>query len=416
MNTTLQDQIVKQLLRSEHILLMPSAPADGDSLGSSLALYKVLKKIGKKATVISAEQVPKDLQFLPMIDAIDGQKKDSDLIITVQGEVKHVRHEIQSGKVNIFLTPQDGEPLTSDNVSFNDRALDEYDLIVTVDTGDLVQLRDFYDQHTELFHKLPLINIDHHASNSEFGTINYVDITASATTQMLLPIIRKIEEATGQDLMDADIATLLLAGIITDTGSFQHSNTTPNAFAVAAELLDYGARQQEIIKHVYKTKSLATLKLWGQVLSKIQFDKDYRFVWSTVSQKDLAETGADMEDTGAIIDELLNNAPGAEVVALIKEKVPGELVSVSLRTTTDEVDASALARLFGGGGHVRAAGCRIKGMSFNETIYQFVSTVLKRQAERLNLPVPELTPEKNSDAIQINHNQDGAYYNFDTFG
>ena len=263
---------------------------------------------------------------------------------------------------------------------------------------------------------MPLINIDHHASNSEFGTINYVDITASATTQMLLPIIRKIEEATGQDLMDADIATLLLAGIITDTGSFQHSNTTPNAFAVAAELLDYGARQQEIIKHVYKTKSLATLKLWGQVLSKIQFDKDYRFVWSTVSQKDLAETGADMEDTGAIIDELLNNAPGAEVVALIKEKVPGELVSVSLRTTTDEVDASALARLFGGGGHVRAAGCRIKGMSFNETIYQFVSTVLKRQAERLNLPVPELTPEKNSEAIQINHNQDGAYYNFDTFG
>ena len=156
MNTTLQDQIVKQLLRSEHILLMPSAPADGDSLGSSLALYKVLKKIGKKATVISAEQVPKDLQFLPMIDAIDGQKKDSDLIITVQGEVKHVRHEIQSGKVNIFLTPQDGEPLTSDNVSFNDRALDEYDLIVTVDTGDLVQLRDFYDQ---LFHVVRLVRI-----------------------------------------------------------------------------------------------------------------------------------------------------------------------------------------------------------------------------------------------------------------
>ena len=244
----------------------------------------------------------------------------------------------------------------------------------------------------------------------------YNSWTEPENRQRMQQLIAEIEEATGQDLMDADIATLLLAGIITDTGSFQHSNTTPNAFAVAAELLDYGARQQEIIKHVYKTKSLATLKLWGQVLSKIQFDKDYRFVWSTVSQKDLAETGADMEDTGAIIDELLNNAPGAEVVALIKEKVPGELVSVSLRTTTDEVDASALARLFDGGGHVRAAGCRIKGMSFNETIYQFVSTVLKRQAERLNLPVPELTPEKNSDAIQINHNQDGAYYNFDTFG
>ena len=367
-------------------MLLPSAPADGDSLGSALALYKVLQKLNKKVTVLSAEPVPKDLKFLPLIEELGGEAGGNEFLITVNTNVKEVRHEIMPGKVNIFVSPEEGESITKGQVSLGGN-LDEYDLLVTVDTGDLQQLGRFYEENTELFHKLPLINIDHHASNSEFGTINHIDITASATTEMLLPMIQRLEMQTGQTLMDADIATLLLAGIITDTGSFQHSNTTPKAFSVAADLLDYGARQQEIIKNVYKTKSLNMLKLWGQVLSKIQFAKDYRFVWSTVSQKDLEETGADLDDIGAIIDELLNNAPGAEVVALIKEKKPG-LMSCSLRTTTNEVDASAIAGLFGGGGHKRAAGCRVKGVDFEDGVKLFVNAILEYQANHLGLPIP----------------------------
>lgn len=382
MPLSLEDQIVKQLLRSNHILLLPSAPADGDSLGSALALYTVLTKLNKKVTVISAEPVPKDLQFLPMIEKIGESFKDSnDFIITVHGHVSGVQHAIQPGKVNIILTPEPGTALDKNDVSFGPD-MDDYDLLVTVDTGDLQQLGRFYEKHPEMFHKLPLINIDHHASNGEFGTLNLVDITASATTQMLIPLIEKLEKETGKNLMDPDIATLLLAGIITDTGSFQHANTTPQAFSVAANLLDMGARQQEIIKHVYKTKSLATLKLWGVVLSKIQFAKEYRFVWSTVSQGDLKETGAEMEDTGAIIDDLLNNAPGAEVVVLLKEKQEG-LLSGSVRTTTSAADASAIAAMFGGGGHARAAGFRMKGVEFKEGVEKVVKTIMKYQAERL---------------------------------
>jgi phosphoesterase RecJ-like protein len=386
MTLSIEQQIVKQLLRSNHILILPSAPADGDCLGSALSLYKVLQKLGKKTTVITAEPVPKDLKFLPLIEKIAGEFNDGgEFIITVDATVTEVRHEVMPGKVNLILTPASGTKIARENVSFG-RGVDDYDVIVTVDTGDLVQLGKFYEENTDLFHTIPVINIDHHASNGEFGTINHIDITASATTQMLVPLIKAFEIESGKELMDPDIATLLLAGIITDTGSFQHSNTTPKAFSVSSQLLDWGARQQEIIKHVFKTKSLATLKLWGQVLSKIKFSKDYRFVWSTVSKQDLEETGADMEDTGAIIDELLNNAPGAEVVALIKEK--DGAVSCSLRTTTNEVDASKLAQMFDGGGHVRAAGCRIKGLPFDQAVTKFVNTILEQQANRLNLPIP----------------------------
>lgn len=413
MTLQIEEQIIQQFMKSQHVLLLPSAPADGDSLGSALALYLVLTKLGKKVTVISPEPVPKDLKFLPMMEKIDGEfKSGKDFIITVNGEVKNIQHEIIPGKVNIIVTPADGATISKEDITFP-QGLDEYDLSVTVDTGDLQQLGKFYEQNPNFFYKVPLINIDHHASNSEFGTINHVEITASATTQMLLPIIKKMEVLTGQKLIDEDVATLLLAGLVTDTGSFQHSNTTPQAFSVAAELLDLGARQQEIIKNVYKTKSLATLKLWGQVLSKIQFAKDHRFVWSTVSQKDLDETGADLEDAGAIIDELLNNAPGAEVVVLLKEK-PG-ILSGSVRTTVPEADASAIAAMFGGGGHKRASGFRIKGVPFEEGVQRVVNAILNLQAERLHLPAPSPQPALNpgEETITLHDlGEDGGYYSF----
>ncbi len=393
-----EDQIIKQFQRSNNILILPSAPADGDSLGSALALYQVFKKLGKKVTVISAEPVPRDLKFLPMIEKIGEEfKANSDFVITVHAHVKDIKHMMEPGKVNIVLTPAEGSSITANEIKLHDQ-MEDFDLIVTVDTAELHQLGKFYEHHPEMFYKVPVINIDHHSSNAEYGTINHVDITASAATEIITPLIKQIEQATGQELMDADIATLLLAGIITDTGSFQHSNTTPKAFVVAAELLDHGARQQEIIKHVYKTKSLTTLKLWGQVLSKIQFDKDHKFVWSTISQQDLHDTGAMMEESGAIIDELLNNAPGAEVVALLKEKKPG-LLSGSLRSITPDVDASAMASIFGGGGHKQAAGFKIKDVDFEEGVKSVIDTIRREQEKRhgITRETPKSKPEQDFD-------------------
>ena len=399
---SIEDQIIKQFQKSQNVLILPSAPADGDSLGSALSLFLAFTKLGKKATVISAEPVPRDLKFLPMIEKVgEDFKTSNDFMITVHAHVKDVQHKVTPGKVNIILTPEGSASISQSDVSFHD-GLEDYDLIITVDTAELHQLGKFYEQHPDVFYKIPVINIDHHASNAEFGTINHIDITASAATEILTPLIQKMEEVTGQQLINADVATLLLAGIITDTGSFQHSNTTPKAFAVAAELLDMGARQQEIIKHVYKTKSLSTLKLWGRVLSKIQFEKDYHFVWSTISQKDLQDIGAEMEESGAIIDELLNNAPGAEIVALIKEKKQG-LLSGSLRSTTPHVDASAIAGLFGGGGHKQAAGFRIKDIDFEEGVKSVVDTIRAEQGKRHGLipEEPEETPETAPEAPTV---------------
>src|SRR3989338_2928735 len=119
MNSALEDQIIEKWLSSSHILVLPSRPSDGDSLGSALSLYKAFTKLGKKATVISAEPVPKDLKFLPMIEKIDGQfKSEGDFMITVNAHIQEVQHEITPGKVNIILKPEPGNSISPQNVSF----------------------------------------------------------------------------------------------------------------------------------------------------------------------------------------------------------------------------------------------------------------------------------------------------------
>lgn len=390
-----QKNIIDLIKRSNKILLLPSSPPDGDSLGSAMALYLIFKKLNKEATVICSDPVPEVFDFLPNMKFIGTKLASStDFIITIdckKAKIDKIKNTTEDDKVDIIITPKEGQ-FSEEDISFNKGKLD-YDLIITVDTAELTQLKDVYEKHIEIFHQIPVINIDHHISNTHFGKINYVDIMAASTTELLLPLLEELARQENAALIDEDIATLLLTGIITDTGSFQNANTTPRAFERASQLIAYGARQQEIIQYIYKTKQLSQLKLWGRVLSKIQTDEKHRIVWSAVSQQDFRDTGSIEDETGDIIDELMTNAPGAEVILLIKEK-KDHSVSVSIRTTTASVDASRIAEIFGGGGHTQAAGCQLSNIDLIEAEYKIISTVRKFQAE--NLKLDEVSHENTS--------------------
>ena len=262
-----------------------------------------------------------------------------------------------------------------------------------MDTAELKQLGEFFKQHAKIFNEIPSINIDHHPSNANFASINLVDTSVCSTTELLTQMFTKWGIQ-----MDSDIATLLLAGIITDTGSFQNSNTTPEAFDIAADLIEKGARQQEIIKHVYKTKQLDTLKLWGRILSSIQVDELNKIIWATVSREDFAETGTKSEDIGDIIDDLISNAEEAEVALLLSEREDGNLHG-SIRTTTDARNASNMAANFGGGGHVRAAGFNIENGSISADLPRILD-VIKAQGGAAPASAPvEPTPAPVAEPI-----------------
>jgi len=386
METNTNTQILNLIDKSQNILLLTHAKADCDGLGSMLSLYLTLKELGKNVTAATNDPAPDNLSFLPSLDVVSNSIASKDFIIkldTSKNPLSKIKYNMEGDYMNIVITPK-GDSFSQEDVSF-EKGGAKFDLIVVMDAGSLDHLGAIYDKNTELFFEAPIINIDHHTSNTDFGQINLVDPVASSTTEVMFPLLKEMEAKYNKKFITKDVATLLLAGIITDTGSFQHANTSPQSMEAAADLLDLGGRQQEIIKNIYKTKKLSTLKLWGSVLSKVKVDPVYRMVWSTISEDDLAESGAKPEESDGVVDDLLTNAPGAEVIFLVKYN-SNNLVSVSMRSTSDQVNVGKITSEMGGGGHVRAAGFKVRdGRPFDQVVSETIAKIRNYQAKRLNI-------------------------------
>jgi phosphoesterase RecJ-like protein len=357
----------------QRLLVIPHANVDPDGISSALSCYQMFKAIGKDVTVVCPDTLPESLKFLPgFTDLSQNIQESQEFVITVnldQGvEIDKLRYNVEDQKVNIIVVPKKGRIRPQQiGLAEGDQ---KYDLLVIVDSADLALLGSFYTEHIDLFSSVPILNIDHHISNTGFGQLQLIDPTSASATEVLYNWFLQIPAF--REKLTPDIATLLLTGLITDTRSFQNPNTTPRSLEIAAELLERGARQQEIIQHIYKTKPLSTLKIWGRALNRIQVDPSSRIVWSSISKEDLLEMGADSRETHGILDELISTIPDADVYVLFTEIEQGGL-KASLRSTA-AVDVSALAgQTYGGGGHARASGFRVR--SFDNFQLQVLSCV-----------------------------------------
>ncbi len=399
--------------RAQRILIVPHANIDPDGLSSALACYMFLKSLGKEATVIVPETPPESLSFLPGFDAVKEDISEAQqFIMTVnldEGmEVDKLRYTVEENKVNIIVSPKNGR-IKSQHVTLSEGE-PAYDLIVVVDSADLNLLGSVYTDHMDMFSQVPIINVDHHISNTGYGHIKMIDPTAASATEVLYHWFTSRHDL--KDKMTKDIATLLLTGLITDTRSFQNPNTTPRSLDIAAELLEMGARQQEIIQNVYKTKPLSTLKIWGRALNQIQIDKNARIVWSAISKEDLAEMDANSKETSGILDDLISTVPDADVYVMFTELEEGGL-KASMRSSP-AIDVSALsAQIFGGGGHPRAAGFRITEFdNFQLTVLECVQKLKEGMVAQKNSSnespkepvqksIPEVKQEHQTEERQV---------------
>jgi len=191
-----------------------------------------------------------------------------------------------------------------------------------------------------------LIVIDHHVSNPGFGAVDVIDPSAAASAEIVYRLIKALAWP-----VDATVANALLTGIVTDTGRFQYSNTTPSTLRIAAELVEAGASPDLIGQNMYERVPFAFLELEGDVLERIELDGT--IVWSVMFQEDLQRREIGMEDTDSLIDTV-RLAWEADVAVLIKETEDGTF-KVSLRSRGD-ADVGAIASSYGGGGHHNAAG------------------------------------------------------------
>ncbi|MDP3975451.1 MAG: bifunctional oligoribonuclease/PAP phosphatase NrnA [bacterium] len=380
-----QSQIVALIERSQNILLCTHRKPDGDAVGSIMALYKALKLLDKKVTASCESELPESFSFLPEVEHITRDvNANQDFVVTLDcadAEVDRLKYHLEDNKIHIIITPKRGRFL-KENVSVQ-KNVESYDLIITVDVADIPQLGRLYQENAELFASTPVVNIDHHISNTQFGKINVIENKASSTAEILFGLIRALEAHFHKPLLTAEVSTFLLSGITTDTGSFQNANTTPRSMEIAAELIDAGAQQQDIIKYLFRTKKMATLKLWGRILNKIEVDEVHRLVWSSVTKQDLVSTGAQMDEAGNIIDELLVHAPEADIVVLFKEEP--DMINASFRSKNAQTNVMEIAQHFGGGGHVQAAGAKFPGKTLAEMMNQIVAYLQQVQRQRLGL-------------------------------
>lgn len=364
MDLTPKQQATQTIKEAKSILLIAHEELDGDGVGSLLALNSIFTKMGKETLTISSGATPTIFSFLTDIDSIkkdlDGIKDFMIFLSEENAKVARLSYKLEDNRLKIVISPKSGNFSPSDvNFAYGDF---HYDLIIILDTDNLERLGNVYRENTEMFYKTDTLNIDHHVGNSYFGKINWVDESASSVCEILVSLIEALESEQGK-LMDGNIATALLLGIMTDTNIFQNPATTSKSLTVAAQLIAAGADRDLISKKVFQTHSYSTLKIWGKILSKLDSYPALGLVWSEVSKQDLDLTGADEGALSQAINNLIYTAEGAKIVVLFSES--NGMIKISLRST-ENFDVVAIAKDFGGGGHEKAAGFKMEGLTLEE--------------------------------------------------
>lgn len=315
---TPEQQIFEQIKKAKNILVTFNKVWNGDTVASALALYNYLIKLEKNVE-IAAEKFDqgKLYNFLPnyrcINHSLDNLRKFIISLDITNTKVDKIKYKIEDNVLDFIISPKDGF-FTNDDIKSRSGDF-KYDLVITLDTPDLESLGTIYDNDTEFFYKVPIINIDHHSDNEEFGQINHINLTSIATAEILFDLFNKYNKNN----IDEDIATCLLAGIISKTKSFKTQNITPQVLSISSELISLGARREEIVNHLYRSRSLNVLKLWGRVLARLTSDLDHSFVCSVLSNVDFTKTGTTENDLNEVIDELIISIPQAKIITLLYE-------------------------------------------------------------------------------------------------
>jgi len=304
-----KQRICQRLESAERPILICHISPDGDALGAMLGLAIALHKLGKGADAVCQDPVPATYAFLPGAD-------------------------------RVLARPGDG-----------------YDLVVSLDCSDLRRMGAPY-QHLSAGEKsLPIVNIDHHVTNLNFGAINWVDTTAVATAEMVLELVEMMGVSP-----DVDLATCLLTGIVTDTRGFRTANTSAKVMAAVTRLMEAGANLARISEHVFSHRPLAAVRLWEQAFSETYLDG--RILWSVIT-RGMRDRSNYEPDGDAGLVSFLSDVSEADIAVVFTEKDDGE-IDVSMRANPG-LDVSQVALSLGGGGHPQAAGCTLR-MALQEAV------------------------------------------------
>ncbi len=297
-------RILDAIRDSERVCVVGHVRPDGDCIGSELALTQALRNAGKTVTCWNEDPIPQKLAFL-----------DTDKLMD---------------------RPRQGQ---------------EFDCVIAVDCASLERLGKCARHTTQ---RSVFINIDHHASNTRYADINWISSKEPSTGEIIYQLL-----TAGSMPITPSIADCLFTAISTDTGSFQYASTRPNSFVVAGRLVSRGADLTKICEEVYQSYPLSRVRLMQRVLNHFRLVHHNQLGYFWLRPSDFTKTGARTIDSEGLIDHIRAIEP--VVVACMFEEVKPDEVRISLRSKSPDVDVNKIALQFGGGGHVAAAGARVRG-------------------------------------------------------
>ena len=313
------------LKNTKHALIFMAQNSGGDAIGSAWAIYFFLKKIGVDATVAAPNNSQQFNRFSFLTkpeDIIESLAGARDFVLafnTKNNKITNVRTERGEEELRIFITPEKGS-IDPRDFSFIPAKF-KYDLVIVLGSADKESLGKIYEENPDIFYEVPVVNIDHHAENDNFGQLNVVDITASSTSEVLTDLLQKI----GEKNIDETIAENLLTGIIDATNSFQKKNTTPKSLRIAAALMAKGADQQKIIRYLYKTQPFHLLKLWGRVMARLFWEDDMGLAWAPVYIEDFVQSRSNLSDVPFILDKIKENYSAGKIFMVLYNENAGQV-------------------------------------------------------------------------------------------
>lgn len=398
MEPTPKQQVTEHLKNANKILIVTKRELNPDGLGSALAMGLVLEKMGKSPTVLASDPIPQKYNYLPLSKIKQKLEGSRDFIITVdqkQAKAGQLIYNQVEGNLEIVITPTNGE-FRSEDVSTRYGKF-QYDLIVVVGCGSLNQIDRIYEREQDLFFDAALINIDNRENNENYGSVNLINPAATSVAEILAAQF----EALGAGLLDADIATCLLAGIMYGTDSFRNSRTTPKSLTVAAQLMAAGARNSQIAGRNGETQpkvvdpqpearpapvrpepkpqgevkkeeprekqpetggpepkssdsqqarvpadtSVNLLNLWGIIVANQQMPAT-NFIYSKVDFNSYNLNNVPLDKFGELTDRLLNVSDEIELAMLFIEHEPNQVIAVVRAVNAS--DAAKISEIFGG--------------------------------------------------------------------
>ena len=309
-------QVVELIENKQSFAITTHVRPDGDGIGSSLGLCWLLRSLGKEAEVVLRDKIPASYRKLPGADEI-----------------------LQVSEVN-----------------------GKYDAVFVIECSDITRpgIKNLENQ--------TVVNIDHHATSAHFGTINWIDSTASAVGEMIYNLTKAIGGRVSKE-----IAECVYMALVTDTGSFHFPNTTDRTLKVASELVKAGVKPSEISEAVYNSYEWSRIELMRQVLDTVKRSENGRVAWMRQSLEMAEKSGATDGDNSGFVNLPLA-AKEIEAVVYMREVQPGAY-RVSLRSKGD-INVARVAEKFGGGGHKNAAGCRVTG-DWDEREKELVAAVVE---------------------------------------